>query len=424
MTLLHPTFAAPTTAATSRGSCPAIVGITVFLASIGVSTPLLGAAAWYLRVVAFPIVIVAAWIAGRGTRPFAQIRVQLLLGLFLTWMCVAASWSQAPAKQMLEAVTLLIAVTVVAHLGAAVFDGEGLLRWQVRSVCAILAAVALYAVANPTGAFSLYQGDARWGGSTGLRAFYFHKNSLGIVVSFGIALLPAVAGTWKRGVYLGTLVVALALCNSSTSWVASACCLFGVAIVGRAASSRRQGSRGGVFLWMCAGLLAAGASFVGRNVALEVLGREPTLTGRDVIWKYSWEAARRRPIFGYGPSGFWGFAQSGVDRIQRVAGFPVPSSHQGLIDIMLDYGLVGVAFFTCLVFAAALLVVRRVLAGDAGVVTLVSFGMLVVVALSSLTEGSLLAPGMQAIALCTGLLLNDRPISLGVRQEPISVSSA
>jgi exopolysaccharide production protein ExoQ len=384
---------------------PVAVGAAVFLISIGSGVPL-GSFSWYIRTLVLPAVVVTAWIVDRGARSIDRIRFSPALIVMLVWMTVASAWSPSDVDVVIEATFLLLMISLTAHFGAAVFGGERLLEVLVACTVIILVIVAVHTIVDPEAAFSLYQGEAGFGGSSGLRSIFYHKNSLGIMLTFGVALTPAIRHSGRRlgyGIALGVLLV---LCNSSTAWVASACIVVSWFFVRQAAAARRAESRGGVFLLMCVALIGLGAAVAGRTLILHLLGREPTLTGRDIIWRYSWHAATDRPLFGFGTAGFWDHLGGPAYPIQRIAGFEVTSSHQGLIDIMLDYGLIGVALFVVVLSTTIALLARRIALGDGGAVTLVSFGLLAAVLIGSLTEGNLIGPGLQVIALCSGLMLN------------------
>ncbi|MCX7826088.1 MAG: O-antigen ligase family protein, partial [Verrucomicrobiae bacterium] len=75
------------------------------------------------------------------------------------------------------------------------------------------------------------------------------------------------------------------------------------------------------------------------------LGKDTTLTGRTGLWDAVIEMIARRPWLGYGFSGFWlGLGGESAHVVQAVNWIP-PHAHNGLLDVWLDIGLLGVAVF-------------------------------------------------------------------------------
>lgn len=69
------------------------------------------------------------------------------------------------------------------------------------------------------------------------------------------------------------------------------------------------------------------------------LGREETLTGRTAIWAELLPFAMKEPIIGHGIDGFF------TDTMKKSLG-NLPHSHNGYLEIILDYGFVGFFLFS------------------------------------------------------------------------------
>ncbi|MGA2114622.1 MAG: O-antigen ligase family protein [Bryobacteraceae bacterium] len=77
-----------------------------------------------------------------------------------------------------------------------------------------------------------------------------------------------------------------------------------------------------------------------------VVGRDATLTGRDELWAAVLAAISRRPWLGDGYSAVWWQAHSAVGAfIVQQVGWATPHSHNGLLDLTLDLGVVGAILF-------------------------------------------------------------------------------
>lgn len=384
---------------------PTAIGVIVFLEGIGVAVPL-GGVDWLLRAVVFPLVVALAWLFLPNARPASSIKVDLAVLAVTAWLAMSALWSPAPVDDVAKSLLFLLAASFCTHLGAAAFDTTKLIGSLVAMIVVTLVLVTAYSLANPGPSFSANDAEAAFGGSNGMRSFFSHKNGLGMLLAFGVALVPAVRSVAARLALAGSLFVMLVLANSSTAIIAAVSVAVGQFLASRAAAERRRGPRGGVFLVVSAAIVLAGSIVAGRDFLLELFGKDPSLTGRSAIWSASIEGARARPLVGYGLDGFWQPGNEAANHVQRVAEFEVTSSHQGVIDLWLTAGAVGVALYAILLVGVAVLLARRILAGDGGPTTLVAFGLVGVVTVVSLSESNLTAPGLPVLAMTSGLLLN------------------
>jgi O-antigen ligase len=94
------------------------------------------------------------------------------------------------------------------------------------------------------------------------------------------------------------------------------------------------------FLTILAVFGAAAPFQGGSNVAIfsASLNRDSTLTGRTEIWSAVLPAMKQRALLGYGFGSFWTDAR-------RKLYYHMPSAHNGYLDILLELGVVGLAFY-------------------------------------------------------------------------------
>ena len=86
-------------------------------------------------------------------------------------------------------------------------------------------------------------------------------------------------------------------------------------------------------------MVTAGATFW--YDVLYALGRDPTLTGRTVLWQHIVQSVTERPLLGYGYAAYWfGFNGPGASFTRD---WGITSAHSGWLELTLDLGLVGVA---------------------------------------------------------------------------------
>jgi exopolysaccharide production protein ExoQ len=73
--------------------------------------------------------------------------------------------------------------------------------------------------------------------------------------------------------------------------------------------------------------------------------RDVTLTGRTTIWGASLLLGMDHPWIGHGFNAFWLGDEGPSGEIRKLAGWDVPSAHNGYLEIWLDLGFCGLAAF-------------------------------------------------------------------------------
>jgi O-antigen ligase len=78
---------------------------------------------------------------------------------------------------------------------------------------------------------------------------------------------------------------------------------------------------------------------------LELIGKDPTLTGRTEIWAFVINDIWMKPLFGWGYFGFWHLTNPAAREVSDAVGWVVPEAHNGLLELLLNVGIVGTALF-------------------------------------------------------------------------------
>jgi exopolysaccharide production protein ExoQ len=76
-----------------------------------------------------------------------------------------------------------------------------------------------------------------------------------------------------------------------------------------------------------------------------LFGRDATISGRTVIWQGLLESFAKRPLLGYGYSAFWQGLNGESAKAILGAHWIFAYAHNGLLEIMLQVGLVGLIIF-------------------------------------------------------------------------------
>ncbi len=81
---------------------------------------------------------------------------------------------------------------------------------------------------------------------------------------------------------------------------------------------------------------------------LELLGKDPTLTGRTEIWAYVISDIQMKPLLGWGYGSFFGAIIRQPEEISDAVHWVVPQAHNGLLEMLLEIGLVGLTLYVAL----------------------------------------------------------------------------
>jgi exopolysaccharide production protein ExoQ len=409
MTLIRPLDALHTSARAPRltlkesGKIPALLGFAIFVSSVGFAIPL--PQSFYLQAVLCPMIVAATFLFTLRDQQLGAITIEPMLALVCTWSVMSIGWTIAGTRNGVTTSLLLVSVVMTSFFGSSIVSPRGLLRWLTYAMSAMLGLTLLYAVVSPGAAFSAAVGEVD---GKGLRGLFAAKNTLGQTLIYAVVLRVVVKpGRW-RIVANVSLMALLVLCNNSGAIIAATCVAGAQIAASWAGKERARGSRGGLFVLGGLVTFAVVAVVAGRNIIFGLVGRGSDLTGRDVIWKYTFFQAKKQLWTGYGVAGFWKYGGGPAEFVRRSSKWAVTSAHQGWLDTLVEYGVVGVVLVFLVVVTTIARVVQRLNRGDTGLVTIVGVGMIVGLIMGTLSESTLVFPGMAMMALTNGLMYNDR----------------
>jgi exopolysaccharide production protein ExoQ len=95
---------------------------------------------------------------------------------------------------------------------------------------------------------------------------------------------------------------------------------------------------------------------------LKLAGKDPTLTGRTDFWILVLNNIWKHPWLGYGYGSFWQDSNSDAALIRYAVGWGVPNAHNGLLDLGLDLGVLGLVILLISLFGTiiqALVLLRK-----------------------------------------------------------------
>ena len=289
------------------------------------------------------LIFVSLLLCGSGARRLAGVRwgASLALALCLLFFC-SAIWSNDPQTTVREAVLYLF--SMLGIIGVAIsLEPDELMDLLARiGFWTAIASLVLLAV-KPDAAHSLDGSD--------MRGIFAQKNVLGqnMVVGALASLHGLRVNRVRRIRNLITLVLVTLVAVMSRS--ATSCltifafCVADVMLM----LVRRGGVRRVVAICLITlggPMLATAAMFP--DVLLELIGKDPTLTGRTDIWAYVLEDIYQKPWLGWGYLAFWSVNNpAAVEMSIKLHWFP-PHAHNGLLEIILYVGPIGATYIVFL----------------------------------------------------------------------------
>jgi exopolysaccharide production protein ExoQ len=251
-------------------------------------------------------------------------------------------WSAAPS---------VTSVRTVALIGSSLFGLYLATRYSLKEQLQLLAwtfgiAIGLsflFAIGLPKYGIMAGLHSGKW------RGMFTHKNVLGksMVLSCLVFLLLALDQSRSKYWYwigLSLSVFMLAISQSSSA-IITLLIIFVVFLVIRIV---RLPYILMVPTILCLVIVGVCANFwLASNTTslLGSIGKDATLTGRTDLWPAVLDKIWQRPWFGYGYSGFWGNWESESEYVWRVTSWDPPNAHNGMLDIWLDLGLLGLSIY-------------------------------------------------------------------------------
>lgn len=314
---------------------------------------------------------------GRGSDSY----MLALLALAL----VSVFWSVLPSRTLTRGLQLICTTWFGAYLARRYDTRDQVLLFghtlAVAGLCTLVSVVVLPELGIMQGEF-----EGAWRGA------FSHKNSLGRIAFLGCVLFPIVLslGTHRRLGWAGmTASVAFLVLSTSRSAVVGILAL-GVLIplyrsIGNRSRIRMLYTAVALFAPIALGVWA----YLHVEDVLALLGRNLTLSGRSSLWVVVIAFIAAKPLLGYGYSAFWQGFSGDSGFISLSLRWDIAHAHNGLLDLALDTGLVGVALFA-VSFVRTFRDALRMRMTVASPVTLWPLLALSFIALTNITEATLL----------------------------------
>ncbi len=366
-----------------------LAGLFLFLVSQGLLGPIFAAdgdpeSSAILRLMWLPVYgLTLVWLMATPARTLdTAMRIPLILAL--SALCLASyMWSVDGGITQRRGFALVM-TTLIGLVLASRFTWRDLVP-LIGVVFAILAFLsAAMAIANPTLGVHHDIHVGAW------RGIWWEKNTLGAMMAFGAlaAISSSVFQPERRLIWWGLAAFQAAMVLMSTSKTALLALL--LALAGTAAIALSRRGFGFAALILCGGgllvFIAAMVMSIAPVAVIEALGRDATLTGRTDIWIVLADQVQARYWTGYGYGAFWVNEYGPAFWVRQRTQWPVPTAHNGWLELALSVGLPGVALMAVSLLASIFRAFTRLFKGPEVYWALV---FLVLVALISISESNL-----------------------------------
>jgi exopolysaccharide production protein ExoQ len=189
----------------------------------------------------------------------------------------------------------------------------------------------------------------------GMRGPFSGKNQLGQAMAIGV--LAGLHGMRVRGRGRFLYIAVTALCTTTAFLSKSATSLLTIVLFFILHIIASLYIKGGIrrMISICLGMFVVAAFIpvmINIDLIYSLLDKDPTLTGRTEFWPYIVDNIYQRPLIGWGFAAFW------ISNPLEAAGIDINEAHNGMLQLLLDIGLVGTAIFLFLWMRSLVMAVR------------------------------------------------------------------
>ncbi|MGA0546265.1 O-antigen ligase family protein [Brevundimonas sp. VNH65] len=259
----------------------------------------------------------------------------LLMGL-IGYLLLSSIWSTDPIKALtysgVVAMNFLFATSLVGTLGAA---GAIRLAGYV-TIWLTIAGLALGLLSVPTAVYLDVHDRQNFLGISPLRGLSNHKITAAIYASYGALASLTLLRKWRWPAF-SACVAMVVMAGSSTGLMALSVCL--IFFCAFSITPARPTVRWGITAATVTSLMI-GAT-IGSSFLFQALGRDPTLTGRTVLWEIGLRVWAERPFVGWGYVGFMDSARlrDFLNDYRSMANYDAPHFHSSYIQLLVEGGV-------------------------------------------------------------------------------------
>ena len=318
---------------------------------------------FWLPIYLIPVALVLARVKDLIPLLISNPLILLLVSLSL----LSVLWSVAPEHTLRRSVGLLATTLAGIYLAVRFSRGE-VLPLVACAFAVTLVLSCVFALARPDLGIMSGLHEGAW------RGIFMHKNALGLNMLLSTVVFIFLASRSRKyrlhaWVGIGLSIGLLLLSRSLTAVVVGMALIVVFGLIKILRLSPFYSLLGLVLSSILIGLVATTiwmniksvlAAF-GRNISLT-----GPLTGRTRLWAEVWERIQSSFWLGHGYRAFWDAEEGQVGELQDIVGWKAGSAHNGILELWLSLGLVGVLVFTLSFLPALVGALRRIRSTDTG----------------------------------------------------------
>jgi len=343
-----------------------------------------------------------------------QDRIFAILAIFAL---ASISWSQSSISSLGSAFLYILDTLFVFYLFSR-FSAEQRIRLLLILGWICLALSIILSLWFPDYGIDHTQQNGEWKG------IYGQKNMCAMATLY---MLPAAfcvpAGTFviklSRIIYILMSIFLIIMSQSKSSLVAMILLPLFLIAIGLLYRFNEKTRVVLSLLMIITALLLATTAISCSDKIVYLLGRDTTLTGRTGIWKGVLVSVMKHPFLGYGYRAFWGGYSGESANVSFASNGAVTSAHNGLLEVWLDLGVVGVGLVLCAVVRSLLDASVCVFFRQSGYIKWCAC-IVILTIITSLDEGELMIPNNLIWAMfmlaCVSLSVDAKSIRLGIKE--------
>jgi exopolysaccharide production protein ExoQ len=300
-----------------------------------------------LRIQAIAVYLICAFLMFPFVRVIAaRFRRDMLISSLTLLSVLSCIWSQDPLKTG-EYAVLLIAGTAFAFYLLECFPANELVKLFMM-VGAIAAIASLFLVVF----FPEYGLQNRATIASGAwEGIFGHKNSCGEIMTY--LLMPALfvqarslSAKIFQVTYIVVVLLIIAMSRSAGAWVVCGLCIIFTATIHVLVRMPRKDVAVIALVLSAIAVIAGIVVYRYFNALMLAIGKDPTMSGRTIIWAALLPSLMKRPLLGYGFMAFWQGLHGESVNVGLLMKWPgMGYAENGVIELWLELGAVGVALY-------------------------------------------------------------------------------
>ncbi|MBS0559423.1 MAG: O-antigen ligase family protein [Proteobacteria bacterium] len=290
---------------------------------------------------AFILLVVTIYFVRNKHVLIDAMRPLLLYGAVIALCVASTAWSAYPFLTFKRCVTLtnciLFGIVCMEKLG---LDGTIRIYGRTMVYLMIISIIVFIAIPSVGKEVAEHYED-------GMRGIFSQKNQLGgsaalASASYCYALLAGTKRPFRTVLCILFMLLCIILSKSATAFIITSVT---IGITAAMFAKRRGWTPLFVYAVMVVVVSILTLVIIDPELAVELTGRDASLTGRVPLWRLSMLYVYERPWTGYGYSGFWNEDSRAVQYIWQAIDWKAPSAHNGYIDVLLQIGIPGLALY-------------------------------------------------------------------------------